>query len=220
MNSLCPMEFVDTKNFMPSPVIFRPRVPRIRSQTLQNYMCGECGKGYKWMANLRRHQRLECGKLPKHRCRLCRKEFYRRYELTNHYNTKHTAANEYENTEQKDPSTGWTDRNHGEAIDWYLKSEYETSQTLFEFVASSYDSPEVEERKKTTKTVICEECGKSFSRLDSLRRHEKNYCKVKGERLFCRFCGKTFVKPLAFITHVKSMHSALLAISNPQSMMQ
>lgn len=56
----------------------------------QRYVCGECGKGYKWMDNLRRHQRLECGgKLPKFRCNFCMKMFYRRYELTNHMYTKH-----------------------------------------------------------------------------------------------------------------------------------
>lgn len=60
-------------------------------QPLLHYMCGECGKGYKWMANLRRHQRLECGKQPKYHCRLCKRQFYRRYELTNHYGSKHAV---------------------------------------------------------------------------------------------------------------------------------
>nr|XP_033333367.1 zinc finger protein 787-like [Megalopta genalis] len=109
MDSMGPMEFVDAKNFHhPAPPAFRTRIPRMRAQALQNYMCGECGKGYKWMANLRRHQRLECGKLPKHRCRICRREFYRRYELTNHYNTKHVTAADYENPAQKDPLATWT----------------------------------------------------------------------------------------------------------------
>ncbi|XP_020288305.1 zinc finger protein 431-like [Pseudomyrmex gracilis] len=55
----------------------------------QRYMCGECGKGYKWMDNLRRHQRLECGQLPKLSCSICSKKFYRRYELTKHMRMKH-----------------------------------------------------------------------------------------------------------------------------------
>ncbi|KAH0952196.1 hypothetical protein HN011_000368 [Eciton burchellii] len=59
------------------------------AQQEQRFMCGECGKGYKWMDNLRRHQRLECGKLPKWHCKICMKMFYRRYELTNHMNSKH-----------------------------------------------------------------------------------------------------------------------------------
>ncbi|CAK9802880.1 hypothetical protein ANTQUA_LOCUS3503 [Anthophora quadrimaculata] len=101
---------------------------------------------------------------------------------------------------------------------WFVKqeNEYEVPQTLFEFVASSYESAEVEERKKAAKSVICEECGKSFSRLDSLRRHEKNYCRVKGGRMYCRFCGKKFAKPLSLISHVKSVHSTLLLKSQTQ----
>ncbi|PBC34092.1 Zinc finger protein [Apis cerana cerana] len=47
--------------------------------------------------------------------------------------------------------------------DWFVKqeNEYEVPQTLFEFVASSYELAEAEERKKAAKSVICEECGKS-----------------------------------------------------------
>ncbi|CAD1476576.1 unnamed protein product [Heterotrigona itama] len=131
-------EAFESKDIKLIPEIIR--APLVSS--MQHYFCGECGKGYKWMANLRRHQRLECGKLPKHR---------KRADLS----------------------------------DWFVKqeNEYEEPQTLFEFVASSYD---LAERKKAAKTVICEECGKSFSRLDSLRRHEKNYCRVKGDRMYCR----------------------------------
>lgn len=61
-------------------------------QDQQQYMCGECGKGYKWMDNLRRHQRLECNKKPKYSCVICDKTFYRRYELKNHVNTKHARS--------------------------------------------------------------------------------------------------------------------------------
>ncbi|KYN03460.1 Longitudinals lacking protein, isoforms N/O/W/X/Y [Cyphomyrmex costatus] len=57
----------------------------------KQYLCGECGKVYKWMDNLRRHQRLECGKLPKYHCEICLKMFYRRYELTKHIKLKHIA---------------------------------------------------------------------------------------------------------------------------------
>ncbi|CAL7939882.1 unnamed protein product [Xylocopa violacea] len=147
MNEFTSIEFKDIKL---APVAIKPRLTRGQLASMQPYMCGECGKGYKWMANLRRHQRLECGKLPKHHCK--------RADLSN----------------------------------WFVKqeNEYEVPQTLFEFVASSYELAEAEERKKVAKSVICEECGKSFSRLDSLRRHKKNYCKVKGDRICCRFCGE------------------------------
>lgn len=85
-------ECFETKDIKVIPEMINPRLITLGPRERQQYMCGECGKGYSWMANLRRHQRLECGKLPKHRCRLCRKEFYRRYELKNHYNTKHAVS--------------------------------------------------------------------------------------------------------------------------------
>lgn len=85
-------ECFETKDIKVIPEMINPRLITFGARERQQYMCGECGKGYSWMANLRRHQRLECGKLPKHRCILCRKEFYRRYELKNHYNTKHAVS--------------------------------------------------------------------------------------------------------------------------------
>ncbi|XP_053996899.1 zinc finger protein ZFMSA12A-like [Hylaeus anthracinus] len=100
---------------------------------------------------------------------------------------------------------------------WFVKQEvkYELPQSLYQYVASNY-SPKSEERRKSSKSVVCEECGKSFSRPDSLRRHEKSYCKVKGDRMYCRFCGKKFAK-LAFLNdHVKSVHSILFSESDTQ----
>lgn len=58
----------------------------------QNFICGQCGKGYKWIENLKRHQR-ECGQLPRHKCHVCMKFFFRRYELTNHLMSKHNIGN-------------------------------------------------------------------------------------------------------------------------------
>ncbi|XP_051168939.1 zinc finger protein 343-like [Leptopilina boulardi] len=71
------------------------RYPAQRGQVTpiedQHYMCGECGKGYKWMHNLRRHQRHECQKSPKYFCNLCNKTFYRRYLWKNHVQMKHSS---------------------------------------------------------------------------------------------------------------------------------
>ena len=59
------------------------------TQDDHNFMCGQCGKKYTRMHNLRRHQSLECEKVPKYSCVLCHKTFYRRYVLKNHINSKH-----------------------------------------------------------------------------------------------------------------------------------
>nr|XP_012150789.1 PREDICTED: zinc finger protein 350-like isoform X2 [Megachile rotundata] len=93
MNELVAFQFAqdtkDTKMFPDVVTLHSPHAAQTNS--MQRYMCGECGKAYTRMANLRRHQRLECGKEPKHHCRICWRKFYRRYELTNHFNTRHSA---------------------------------------------------------------------------------------------------------------------------------
>ncbi|XP_014607743.1 PREDICTED: protein jim lovell-like isoform X32 [Polistes canadensis] len=65
-------------------------------------------------------------------------------------------------------------------------------------------------RKKTTKNntyVICEQCSKSFSRLDSLRRHEKHYCKANGDKVICNYCNTKFVNSLLLTAHVQAIHA-------------
>ena len=65
---------------------YRRNQPKLQEQS---FVCGECGKGYKWMHNLSRHQRLECGKPPCFNCGFCDKRFYRLYRLTQHMSQKH-----------------------------------------------------------------------------------------------------------------------------------
>lgn len=110
---------------------------------------------------------------------------------------------------------------HVELAEWFIKQEeeYGIPQSFFQVVAADYESATLnkEHRKRTPKnnaTVICEECGKSFSRLDSLRRHEKQYCRIKGERVFCRFCGKKFVRSMSLLAHMQSAHAAKLPESD------
>ncbi|XP_060535606.1 zinc finger protein 271-like [Cylas formicarius] len=42
------------------------------------YDCDSCGKSYKQMRSLKRHQRYECGRQPEFRCHLCSKRFFQK----------------------------------------------------------------------------------------------------------------------------------------------
>ncbi|KAG7205767.1 hypothetical protein KM043_007716 [Ampulex compressa] len=117
----------------------------------------------------------------------------------------------------------FTQGNHVDFGNWFIKPECEDgTQSFFDLVTVNYENPlplMEEHPKKASKStaVVCDECGKNFSRLDSLRRHEKQYCKVKGERMYCRFCGKKFVNPLSLIDHVKTVHvSDMIKTDGPQ----
>ncbi|XP_070149648.1 protein tramtrack, beta isoform isoform X8 [Polyergus mexicanus] len=59
----------------------------IRTST---YVCTDCGKKYKWLDSLKRHQRVDCGnKEKKFSCHVCDRKFKYRYELRNHISAHH-----------------------------------------------------------------------------------------------------------------------------------
>ncbi|XP_067204378.1 longitudinals lacking protein, isoforms H/M/V isoform X22 [Linepithema humile] len=106
-------------------------------------------------------------------------------------------------------------QDHTELCDWLTdplvtqELNENISQSCFEFVTTDYnelsqESLEHREKKYKITTLVCDECGKNFSRLDSLKRHEKLYCKNK--RRCCPHCGNTFEKLLSLHNHIKSAH--------------
>ncbi|KYQ50648.1 hypothetical protein ALC60_10287 [Trachymyrmex zeteki] len=77
--------------------------------------------------------------------------------------------------DNKDELSNWL-------IEPFVKQELHEGG-YFEFVTVSNQLSSERKRKhvreKVTNPFVCEECGKHFSRIDSLKRHEKNYCKMK-----------------------------------------
>lgn len=70
------------------PAYYQPRM-----QYDQPYGCINCGKKYKWLDSLRRHQRVECGNKEKRfTCFPCNKKFKYRYELRNHNAALHSNS--------------------------------------------------------------------------------------------------------------------------------
>lgn len=87
-----------------------------------------------------------------------------------------------------------------ETADYFLQPTL-TSADLQDFPTSQMTRSDSRGR-----LIICKDCGKSFSRIDSLKRHEKHYCGLKGERNICQFCGKRFSRSHILIGHMKAAH--------------
>ncbi|KAH0952324.1 hypothetical protein HN011_006184 [Eciton burchellii] len=119
-------------------------------------------------------------------------------------------------------------RQHHGLYNWLteplIKEEFDkdVSQSCIEFVTTDYnelsqEALEHRARKQLKSTaLVCEECDKSFSRLDSLRRHEKLYCRVKSKRKCCRYCGEEFEKPLYLHDHIKRVHASSIKTERAQ----
>ncbi|KAF7386712.1 hypothetical protein HZH66_011164 [Vespula vulgaris] len=201
-----------------SSVFVTPNNIQVRgpSELRDLHICLDCNVGFMNFEELRRHVMYECPEiLKRYQCAVCKRTFRTRTEaklLTRAQLLRLTIFLIFAGDHHP----------HVDLAEWFIKQEeeYGIPQSFFQVVTTDYEESTLnkEHRKRTTKnntTVICEECGKSFSRLDSLRRHEKLYCRVKGERVFCRFCGKKFVRALSLVAHIQSVHAAKLPQSDP-----
>ncbi|KAL6264019.1 hypothetical protein P5V15_004100, partial [Pogonomyrmex californicus] len=51
---------------------------------LGRHFCSKCGKEYKWMQSLVRHEREECGKDPQYSCSICGSKIRHKWMLKKH----------------------------------------------------------------------------------------------------------------------------------------
>jgi DNA-directed RNA polymerase subunit RPC12/RpoP len=61
------------------------------SQGSTRFYCNRCVKSYSAPENLRRHQRVECGKEKKIRCGLCSQRFFYKQQLKKHIEKRHSG---------------------------------------------------------------------------------------------------------------------------------
>lgn len=56
---------------------------------LGRHFCSTCGKEYRWMQSLVRHEREECGKAPQHSCPICGLRIRHKWMLKKHLTSAH-----------------------------------------------------------------------------------------------------------------------------------
>lgn len=61
---------------------------RAKKRRLRPFKCDRCSRSYTLPQNLRRHQRVECGKEKQFQCDQCLVKFYYKQELVLHYFAK------------------------------------------------------------------------------------------------------------------------------------
>ena len=59
------------------------------------HVCSSCGKRYKWMDSLRRHKRVECGKIANTGCPYCHYRTKHRSNMYLHIKTQHKGQKVY-----------------------------------------------------------------------------------------------------------------------------
>ncbi|EFN71400.1 Zinc finger protein 768 [Camponotus floridanus] len=168
----------------------------------QHFMCGECGKGYKWMDNLRRHQRLECGKLPKWHCEICKKMFYRadqqeEYDALWMLERKARSIGQ----EGQDSLQSFSNETYpsSKVHDTLGPSNYPVTQAQV-FSGDSYAS------MIRASNYVCTDCGKKYKWLDSLKRHQRVDCGNKEKKFSCHVCDRKFKYRYELRNHISAHH--------------
>ncbi|XP_051166547.1 zinc finger protein 772-like [Leptopilina boulardi] len=70
-------------------------------------------------------------------------------------------------------------------------------------LGKKYYSPTNEDEQN--QTFKCGVCGKSYSRLDNLKRHQSLECD-KVRKYSCYICHKTYYRRYVLINHISSKH--------------
>nr|CAI5843245.1 unnamed protein product [Callosobruchus analis] len=110
------------------------------------YHCVRCGKSYTMKCNLRRHQRVECGKAKTNICFICKKSYYYRQELNIHMSQNNAS--------------------------YVTNAE---SLTDIEEVCIHTKSMNVENHRSFL-APTCNNCGKYYKYRGSLSTHQKYEC--------------------------------------------
>ncbi|KAF3691756.1 Histone-lysine N-methyltransferase PRDM9 [Channa argus] len=141
------------------------------------YCCAECGKRFCQIYNYRVHLRTHAqAKVDRLRCRICRKAFASQDALTDHLSRTHFENEFYECDQCKRVFTSL------KACEYHVQLH------------------------KCMLDVVCEICGRNFSSLKSLARHQKKMC---YRNFKCTDCSKIFTKKNALLRHSFS-HLGLL----------
>ncbi|XP_026291486.1 zinc finger Y-chromosomal protein 2 [Frankliniella occidentalis] len=72
-----------------SPIVPQGPIPAVTEQEKIAYTCSQCGKVYQYLHNLKKHQRMECGKDPQFACPHCPHRSYAKWNLNKHIQSRH-----------------------------------------------------------------------------------------------------------------------------------
>ena len=145
------------------------------NKEIRTYKCEECGKMYKNINHLLRHELVHKGE--KFTCDVCQRSFTRKDTLTVHLNP-HTGERSYACTQC--PKSFYTASNLKRHVKMHeRKSEREINkfkadrkQKLVD-VTVPEDDPSI-----TSRTYVCKVCDKAFSKRDLLVKHRQ----IHGKR--------------------------------------
>ncbi|CAH1105902.1 unnamed protein product [Psylliodes chrysocephalus] len=187
---------------------------------LERHECKNCNKHYKNVGDLRRHQRLECGKEPTNECTLCGYKTYRAPDLKLHYLRPRFACSKCLRTYKYKYDL----RKH---VLNECGKEPTRECTMCDFKTFRTNGLNIHYKS----VVFCMQCGRSYKNLQTLRMHVKLDCGPvacpkcdklyknansmnshfyqdcgRAKRFSCSFCPACFKRKQQLLVHMSRKH--------------
>ncbi|ENN73535.1 hypothetical protein YQE_09786, partial [Dendroctonus ponderosae] len=165
------------------------------------FQCGVCSKSYTMKNNLRRHQRVECGKEKTMVCHICEHRYYYKQELDTHLRMKHNMLIwGVESIEGVAHATGDSAN---------TTADLTRKQDAVKPDSSALDAPRATALPVSFKTMRvlfhCPQCRKAYKYKTTLNRHLKYEC--NQEPAFkCPYCLYACKQKYTLIGHVRLNH--------------
>ncbi|XP_053149333.1 uncharacterized protein LOC128343927 [Hemicordylus capensis] len=172
----------------------RPAQPRILKGG-RDKTCLQCGKAFRWRAELTAHERMHTGEKP-YECLDCGRSFSYKSRLIAH-KKMHTGEKPYQC-----PDCGKSFSRQPHLIAHERVHTGEKPYMCPECGRSFSDRSNLNTHKRThtgEKPYRCSHCGKSFSQSSTCMKHERIHT---GEKPYkCSICGKSFCQRSQLINH-------------------
>ncbi|KAK0097569.1 hypothetical protein PV326_001076 [Microctonus aethiopoides] len=139
---------------------------------LGRHLCRNCGKEYRWMQSLVRHEKEECGKAPQHSCPLCGMKIRHKWMLKKHISSdfqRQITTNDILANISAVHVAGVTNGDHHLYV--ILKR--------------------VVRKCSQGRAHICDSCGRTYKWKESLRQHQRLECGIQPQ-FGCHLCGRRF----------------------------
>nr|XP_034963405.1 zinc finger and SCAN domain-containing protein 31-like isoform X1 [Zootoca vivipara] len=160
--------------------------------------CPECGKAFRWRAELLTHKRIHAGEKP-YECLDCGRSFSYQSRLITH-KKMHTGEKPY-----KCPDCGKSFSRQPHLMSHERVHTGEKPYMCAECGRSFSDRSNLNTHKRThtgEKPYRCSHCGKSFSQSSTCMKHERIHT---GEKPYkCGECGKSFCQRSQLTNHERT----------------
>ncbi|XP_018310286.1 zinc finger protein 736 [Mycetomoellerius zeteki] len=138
----------------------------------KQYLYGECGKMYKWMDNLRRHQRLECDNKDELSNWLI-EPFVKQELHEGGYFEFVTVSNQLSSEHENEQCTAEKSNDEEPEIcevAFHGQLKYLLCDSP---ILNNVEANVVQKNSKSCQQFRCDGCGRTYTRVDSLKRHQQ-----------------------------------------------